>query len=47
MSVFKKIKDVLFDIEDDEEEMELPTLKTEEEKTFSFDDVNGETYDVK
>lgn len=37
----------LFTIEDDEEEMELPTLKTEEEKTFSFDDVNGETYDVK
>ena len=32
---------------DEEEKMELPTLKTEEEKTFSFDDVNGETYDVK
>ena len=46
----------LFSIEDDDdEEIELPTLKSEakkaepkeEVKTFSFDDITGETYNIK
>ena len=46
----------MFSIEDDdEEEIELPTLKSEtkkeepkeEVKSFSFDDITGETYNIK
>lgn len=51
----------LFTIEEDEEDMELPTLKIieedkpaepvlneqNEEKSFNFDDVSGETYNIK
>lgn len=38
----------LFSIEDDEEEIELPSLKeeTKEEKTVIFNDIEGETYKV-
>lgn len=44
----------LFTIQDDEEEIELPSLKSEHKeekkepvKNFSFDDINGETYNIK
>ena len=49
-------KTSLFSIQDDEDTIELPPLKmqkkkeeekTEEVKTFSFDDISGETYDIK
>lgn len=49
-------KTSLFSIQDDEDTIELPPLKmqkkkeeekTEEVKTFSFDGISGETYDIK
>lgn len=52
----EKPKVNLFSIQDDEEEIELPPLKStedkkeetkEEVKTFSFDDISGETYNIK
>ena len=51
----EKAKVSLFSIEDDEEEIELPTLKSEakkeeakeEVKTFKIDDISGETYNIK
>ena len=52
----EKPKVNLFSIQDDEEEIELPPLKSTEEKkeetkeevkTFSFDDISGETYNIK
>ena len=55
-NVEDKPKVNLFSIEDDdEEEIELPTLKSEtkkeepkkEVKSFSFDDITGETYNIK
>mgnify|MGYP006939888190 FL=1 len=52
----EKPKVNLFSIQDDEEEIELPPLKSTEEKKeetkeevkiFSFDDISGETYNIK
>lgn len=51
----EKPKVNLFSIQDEEEEIELPSLKgankkeetKETPKTFSFDDISGETYDIK
>lgn len=44
----------LFSIQDDDEDIELPPLKmpnkkeeTKESKTFNFDDITGETYNIK
>lgn len=51
-NTIEKPKINLFTIQDDEEEIELPSLKkdhqeTEKAKTIKIDDINGETYNLK